>query len=485
MSGDTVPARPEPLESRLGAVGGARRSGARGARGPLAAPGLHRAQPGGVPAPVALGLVLPRHRLGPLGRGRPGACAELANVFARQHDDGFVPHMTYWDQPELHAVFWGRPGRASITQPPMYGHAARRAGPARDTGRRRAGPAGRRRARFLLGPRRARSGAGADRAPVGVGVRRQPPLGRLRGAGPRPGGRGGPQGRAGRVAGDRRPAGSALANPAFEVESAAFNALVAFNARELIDVGLRRLAGRARWTPLVDALGSPMGSRPRRRGRTTPRRDGGGELVRVRRRTLEALLAGARRPTTGPRAASVFDQVLDDAAFGGRCGPARSTGPSPRSTPAAYWRGPAWPQLTYLLWVAARRARSRRRRRLRSPAAMVAGVERSGFAEYWHPDTGRRVRGRPAVVGRAGGGHGAGHRGELTADVGGESARRVIVDEHGRRADGRCRGRWIRTRERATRPSGACGASADSAGRSSGRSVRWRSARPGRRRGRS
>jgi hypothetical protein len=51
------------------------------------------------------------------------AVAELRNLFAHQADDGFVPHMTYWRAPDLHASFWGRRTTSSITQPPMYGHA--------------------------------------------------------------------------------------------------------------------------------------------------------------------------------------------------------------------------------------------------------------------------------------------------------------------------------------------------------------------------
>ncbi|MEL7158380.1 MAG: hypothetical protein AAFN30_17515, partial [Actinomycetota bacterium] len=50
---------------------------------------------------------------------------ELANVLAHQHPSGLVPHMTYWHHPELHRDFWGRPQTSIITQPPMFGHAAR------------------------------------------------------------------------------------------------------------------------------------------------------------------------------------------------------------------------------------------------------------------------------------------------------------------------------------------------------------------------
>ncbi len=58
------------------------------------------------------------------------------------------------------------------------------------------------------------------------------------------------------------------------------------------------------------------------------------------------------------------------------------------SIPRRYWRGPAWPQLTYLLWVAARRRQHPVAETLRD--RLVAGAWRSGFAEYWDPDTAER-----------------------------------------------------------------------------------------------
>src|SRR5262245_33918200 len=49
---------------------------------------------------------------------------ELAHVFRTQDDaTGFVPHIDYERDPEHLKAFWGRSGRSSVTQPPMYGHA--------------------------------------------------------------------------------------------------------------------------------------------------------------------------------------------------------------------------------------------------------------------------------------------------------------------------------------------------------------------------
>ena len=55
--------------------------------------------------------------------------------------------------------------------------------------------------------------------------------------------------------------------------------------------------------------------------------------------------------------------------------------------PATYWRGAAWPQLSYVLWLAAQRAgRAEVADQVR--ATTIRGAVRSGFAEHWHPDSG-------------------------------------------------------------------------------------------------
>ena len=86
------------------------------------------------------------------------------------------------------------------------------------------------------------------------------------------------------------------------------------------------------------------------------------------------------------RAATVVDQLLDPRAFGGPAGPAGVHRAEPTFNPDAYWRGPVWPQLAYLVVLAVER---------HSPTAAahlarttVAGAWASGLAEYWNPDTG-------------------------------------------------------------------------------------------------
>lgn len=378
MSGDTVPARPDPLETTAAPpeVLAAR------ARAVLDA----HWRPGGYTVPNA--TVYPHqwlwdscfHAIAWAHLGVPDrATQELTNVFARQHDDGFVPHMTYWAQPDLHAAFWGRTGESAITQPPMYGHAVaelvRLGIPVTDELGARAAAG----LSFLLGPRR------GDRALVPIvhpwesGCDDSPRWDRWAGPDRTPESW---RARKGELVASivRSTGGSAVANPSFEVESAGFNALVAFNARELVDVGFdSALADPVR--ALVDSLDA----------RWDPARatwaDAPLSSAVAPVRTLEALL-GVLVTADRDRAAAVLDQVLDDDAFGGACGPAQVHRREPAFDPSSYWRGPAWPQLTYLFWVAADRLGFTTEAAALS-ARMAAGVDRSGFAEYWHPDDGR------------------------------------------------------------------------------------------------
>ena len=99
-------------------------------------------------------------------------------------------------------------------------------------------------------------------------------------------------------------------------------------------------------------------------------------------RTLDALLPSLLHPR-----AEVFGALTDPAAYGAPCGPRGVHAAEPTYEPSTYWRGPAWPQLTYLLWLAATSSGSDAAGSA-LVRSMLAGVERSGFAEYWEADTG-------------------------------------------------------------------------------------------------
>jgi len=314
------------------------------------------------------------------------AVAELTSLLAHQGADGFVPHMTYWRDGTTHAGFWGRPDTSAITQPPMYGHAVAElhrlglAVPDEVVERATRG------LRFVLDSR-FRDGigpvivhpweSGCDDSPRWDAWYRTPwtfgngkvVKGELVDALVAADGS--------RLRSDGSPGGSTR----FEVASSGFAALVAFNALELAGVtGDGRLRAEAR--SVADGLDARWDA-----ARSTwPDRVVVGPSATAGVRTLDALLP-VLVSADDVVVTRAFAEIDDDRAFGGRCGPAATHRQEPTFDPQAYWRGPAWPQLTYLLWVAATR------RGLEPVASglrgrLVAGALKSGFAEYWHPDTG-------------------------------------------------------------------------------------------------
>lgn len=313
------------------------------------------------------------------------ARSELAHLFRMQADDGFVPHVDYEWSPAHHADFWGREGASSITQPPMFGHAVaelsrRGIGVSDLVGPATAG------LRFLLDHRVRVGGLVALCHPWESGGDDSPRWDHWCG---------GPWSTAswftvkgvlldGLVTSED---GSPVANDDFVAGSCGFNALVAFNALELASVtGDGALESAA--SSLVDALA----------GRWDPDSctwidtgDAEGDSGRVR--TLDALLPVLVERDPVVRDA-VFAALLDDSAFGGECGPAGVHRDEPTFAARTYWRGPAWPQLTYLFWVAARRhGREADARRLAD--RLVRGAERSGWAEYWDADDGTGLGAAP------------------------------------------------------------------------------------------
>jgi hypothetical protein len=346
------------------------------------------------------------HAVAWVALGEPArAVAELTHVFRTQDPLGFVPHVDYEAAPDVLADFWGRSGASGITQPPMYGHTIaelhRRGVDVPPDLLDRAG----RGLRFLL-DRRVRDHAsglvtvvhpwesGADDSPrwdhwCGAPDDRFDPASWYRVKG--------------ELVGSivvEEPHGSPVANPAFGAAPVGFNALVSFNALELASV----TADAALERDALD-LAAVLDDRwdPDRRTWVDA---GPGEPTSGGVRTLDALLPLLVCPGHGPQ---VWDELFNPDAFGGSCGPAGVDRREPSFAPTTYWRGPAWPQLTYLHWVAAVRAGGG------APAAalaerLVRGALASGFAEYWHPDDGRALGAVPqgwaalaAVVGGSGG----------------------------------------------------------------------------------
>ena len=306
------------------------------------------------------------------------ALSELTHLFRTQTASGFVAHVDYERDPTHHAAFWGCEGRSSITQPPMYGHALAELHRAGTDVSSLVEPA-RRGLGFLLDDRRRIDGlivlchpweSGGDDSPRwdhwcpgGWDLRRWYD-----------------------VKGDllafveRSSDGAPLANPAFRAAPTGFNALVAFNAFELADVtGDEELRRRAeelvvaidvRWD---DAVGTWVDA-------------GDSATTSGRCRTLEGLLPAlvSRRSEAVETALAA---MVDPIAHGGRCGPTQVHRDEAAFAPRTYWRGPAWPQLTYLGWLAARRAGPSERADALA-GMLVAGATASGWAEYWDADEG-------------------------------------------------------------------------------------------------
>ena len=327
-----------------------------------------------------------------LGDRRGGT--ELASLLSGQLDCGMVPHMRYGPVPPS---AWLGPlaSASSITQPPMFGHAVAelvRSGfavPRDDVDR------AIRALRWLLDARRDASGlvfvvhpweAGNDHAPRwdGWGVPGRTPASYDQAARSRWNTE---LMRAVVIGTD----GAAVGSDRFVVCPAAFNAYVAFNARELgeavADRGLLQDADEL--ARLIDELlwDEDTGlwvDRPVTGG------DGRTHRIRISDGAMPLLVSADRE-----HAQRALVTLTDPHVFGGTpFGPTNVARDEPSYDPAAYWRGAAWPNMSYLLWLAARRwgatgiadeiARN-----------TVAGAEASGWAEYWNPHTGAGLGAAP------------------------------------------------------------------------------------------
>ena len=118
---------------------------------------------------------------------------------------------------------------------------------------------------------------------------------------------------------------------------------------------------------------------------------GGGDSHRVP--TLDGVLSalGSVRPE---RALACLEHLLDPAEFAGPWGLRYLPVRDPRYLPDGYWRGPAWPQLEFLAVQACRRWG------VHDLADQIAdrgkrAIVRSGWAEYWNPETGDGRGARP------------------------------------------------------------------------------------------
>jgi hypothetical protein len=306
------------------------------------------------------------------------AAIELGAVFAKQSPDGFVPHMSYQLRPTAAEELWRQPGRSYLTQPPMYAHALRLllewGYPVQPLlTRARDG------LMFLLQHRRNPDGLVTVVHPWEAGTDDSPRWDAWAGV---------PFDRAAWARSKREllqtvivsESGASLSNRAFDVAPAGFNALVAFNLREL-----HAVLGDGELQMAADQLAEALDRQwDPALGTWTDWSDPKVGSTRVR--TLEALLPVL--VTDKPdRAERVFTDLFDETAFGAPFGPCGVHRQEPAFQPDAYWRGAAWPQLTYLFFIAAiRRGDLDVADRLHRLGATAAAA--SQFAEYFDPLTG-------------------------------------------------------------------------------------------------
>jgi hypothetical protein len=326
------------------------------------------------------------HAIAWAGLGDARAVTELESLFGLQLPSGFMPHMGYQTDPKASLHYWEHAGRSDITQPPMYGHALRvlaergyRVGHLCEPAERGL--------RYLL-DYRLDPGTGLIRVvhPWETGCDDSPRWDGLRPLrGKRPKFYEHKKWNAAKVALVRsleRRDGAAVGNPGFDVCSIGFNALVAFNAFELA-----RVTRAEDLVAKASELAAAIDRRWIAESRTWADVCLAGPAQSTSVRTLDSLLPVLVSRNEG-HVSAAFAEIFGQTAFWRPYGPAGTALDEESYDPNRYWRGPVWPQLNYLVMVAAAR-RGRSREALVAADSLVRGCVTSGFSEYWHPETGR------------------------------------------------------------------------------------------------
>jgi glycogen debranching enzyme len=168
----------------------------------------------------------------------------------------------------------------------------------------------------------------------------------------------------------------------FVAAPAAFNAFAAHAALELAEL---RSAPEwaARGTDLAAAMDEVLWDDTEQLWSDYPI-VGGGPSASIP--TLDGVF-GALVTADDSRAERALSQLTDPTRFGTPYGVGYLPVGHAAFDPDAYWRGPAWPQLNYLAWVAAdRRGHSATTATIAQLSR--AGAAASGLAEFWNPLTG-------------------------------------------------------------------------------------------------
>jgi len=177
--------------------------------------------------------------------------------------------------------------------------------------------------------------------------------------------------------------GAASWSSTFVACPAGFNAYVAFNTAELADVvDDHVLAERAR--RIAAAMDEHLWDEEQQLWCDLATVGGGGAMVTT---PISDGVMGALVTADAERSRRALAQLELPNRFGAPFGPTNVARSDPSYDPRMYWRGAAWPHLSYLLWLA-----QRRWQRLDQADALAgrtrAAAVRSGWAEYWDPETG-------------------------------------------------------------------------------------------------
>lgn len=308
------------------------------------------------------------------------ALLELQTLLTTIEPSGFVPHMNFVKDPSASPDFWGRWGASSITQPPMFGHAiAELARRGIDVPEELSAKAARALLFFVKHRLDSSTGlvtlvhpweSGADNSPRWDGYYATP-FGEA----------GWQEEKISLLDSIQRDSdGTPLHNPAFDVASVSFSALVTFNLSELAD------ATGAVDASVVDELTEAVEARwDEDRMTWVDATVSGKQMPSLASPVLDAQLC-VLCDSTPERLEAVCENLFDAEIFGAPFGPAGVSQQHPTYDGNGYWRGSAWPQLSYLFWhIMTKLNRAQE-------AALLAdqvkqGAELSGFAEHWNPQT--------------------------------------------------------------------------------------------------
>ncbi len=309
----------------------------------------------------------------------PRCVRELESVLSLQLPNGFVPHMGYQSDPSRSLALWHAPGRSDITQPPMYGHALRvlaeRGFSVQHLHERAAAGL-----QYLFAERRDPDSGlvrvvhpwetGCDDSPRWDGWRTGPFKERLWNARKRE--------LAHSIA---LRDGAAWANPGFDVASAGFSALTAFNARELGELtGDRDLLSKA------SLLAKAIDAHWAQSQRTWSDVCLAGPWRTPAVRTLDGLFP-VLVSDSATHVEAAFAEIFSSRSFWRPFGPPCTAADEPGYDPRRYWRGDAWPPEIYLIMIAAQRLRRTAEAR-ELAEKLVLGCIGSGYAERWNPESG-------------------------------------------------------------------------------------------------